>query len=57
MAQNHNEWVEKSNARLAAQSDAYRSTTEPLNRINDTLQEIKAFLIEIRNIMQNGKPS
>jgi hypothetical protein len=52
-----NEWADQANARLASQSDAYRSTTEPLNRINDTLKEIKALLIEIRNLMQDGKSS
>jgi hypothetical protein len=49
------EWVDKSNARHASQSDMYRYTTEPINRVNDTLNEIKALLIEIRNIIRDDK--
>lgn len=37
----------EANATLDRQRDAYRSTTEPLNRINDTLQDI---LSELRKI-------
>lgn len=56
------------NDALARQREAYRSTTEPLAKINDTLKEIyevirevKVLLIEIRNVsqdtrdLQNGK--
>jgi hypothetical protein len=49
------EWADKANARRNSQSDMYRYTTEPINNVNDTLKEIKALLIEIRNLLQDGK--
>jgi len=32
--------AKEANARLKRQQDTYRYTTEPLNRLNDTLQDI-----------------
>lgn len=36
--------ADDANRRLAAQSDAYKSTTQPLLDINKTLKEIKDLL-------------
>lgn len=45
--------AQDANARLRRQSDAYRSTTEPLNRISDTLKDILNELRKINEKLRN----
>lgn len=43
--------AKEANDRMNSQRDAYRSTTEPLNKINDTLKAILEVLKAIENKM------
>lgn len=49
-----NEAARKANERLYQQRQAYQSTTEPLTRINNTLQEIRDILKDLVEL-QKGR--
>ena len=53
-----NEAARKANERLYQERQAYQSTTEPLTRINNTLQEIKDILKDLLELQKgsHGKP-
>ena len=44
----------EANERMRRQSDAYRSTTEPLQKINETLIEILGELRKLNRQLSNG---
>lgn len=51
------ESARRANERLYQERQAYQSTTEPLRRINDSLQEIKDILKDLLELQkaQHGK--